>query len=128
LLEIADLSGVSDDALRQMHLDHQPAPLALADALRLYEANQQVGRLIDQVERGTRLDDSYLLTLPMLTQMPRWPSGQMLEVFDGPQLSGPSRLFGAQSGAIEARRVRRSGSPAPTCSTANCLRAFCNAG
>jgi len=101
LLEIADLSGVSDDALRQMHLDHQPAPLALADTLRLYEANQQVGRLIDQVERGTRLDDSYLLTLPMLTQMPRWPSGQMLEVFDGPQLSGPSRLFGAQSGAIE---------------------------
>lgn len=103
LLEIADVSGVSDEALRQMHLDHQPAPLALADTLRLYEADQQVGRLIDQVERGASLDDSYLLTLPMLTQMPRWPRGLILEVFDGAQLSGPSRLFGAESGSIEGQ-------------------------
>ena len=103
LLEIADVSGVSDEALRQMHLDHQPTPLVLADTLRLYEAEQQVGRLIDQVERGTSLDDSYLLTLPMLTQMPRWPSGLVLEVFDGAQLSGPSRLFGAESGLIEGQ-------------------------
>ncbi|MFW8695893.1 hypothetical protein, partial [Mesorhizobium japonicum] len=46
---------------------------------------------------------SYLLTLPMLTQMPRWPSGKILQVFDGAQLSGPSRLFGAESGLIEGQ-------------------------
>ncbi|MCU1774745.1 NEL-type E3 ubiquitin ligase domain-containing protein [Pseudomonas sp. 13B_3.2_Bac1] len=95
LLEIADVSGVSDDALRQTHLEHQPAPLALADTLRLYAADQATGRIIDQVEQGLPLDEQYLLTLPLLGEMPRWPSGRVLEVFDGPGLSGARVRYGA---------------------------------
>jgi Leucine-rich repeat (LRR) protein len=42
LLKIADVVGVSDNALRKMHLDHLPPPPELADALRLFAAD--VGR------------------------------------------------------------------------------------
>ncbi|QAX85336.1 hypothetical protein C2E19_16395 [Pseudomonas sp. DTU12.3] len=97
LLSIADLSGVSDDALRQMHLDHSPAPLALADTLRLFEADQAVSRVIENVEGGSAVDEAFLLTLPLLPQMPRWPAGRVLEVFDGPGLSGASVKHGEVS-------------------------------
>ncbi|MBT9263508.1 hypothetical protein KKQ10_01335 [Pseudomonas sp. MG-9] len=97
LLHIAEVSGIGDDALRQMHLDNAPAPLPLADALRLFETEQGVARIIDQVERATPLDEQYLLTLPLLTEMPRWPAGRVLEVFEGPDLSGASVRYGAES-------------------------------
>ncbi|MFJ2279802.1 NEL-type E3 ubiquitin ligase domain-containing protein [Pseudomonas sp. NPDC087803] len=97
LLDIADLSGVSDEALCQMHLEHQPVPLPLADTLRLYEVDQRVGRIIEQVEQGTALDDQYELTLPLLSEMPRWPRGTVIEVFDGPQLSGAVSSYGVES-------------------------------
>ncbi|WP_440972645.1 NEL-type E3 ubiquitin ligase domain-containing protein [Pseudomonas koreensis] len=97
LLQIADVSGVGDDALRQMHLDNAPAPLPLADTLRLFDTEQRVARLIDQVERSAPLDEQYLLTLPLLTEMPRWPSGRALEVFDGPDLAGASVRYGAEA-------------------------------
>ncbi|MFJ2325039.1 NEL-type E3 ubiquitin ligase domain-containing protein [Pseudomonas sp. NPDC087690] len=97
LLNIADLSGVSDDALRQMHLDHSPAPLALADTLRLFEADQAVSRIIENIEDGSTVDEPFLLTLSLLPQMPRWPTGRVLEVFDGPGLSGASVKHGDAS-------------------------------
>ncbi|WP_445178517.1 NEL-type E3 ubiquitin ligase domain-containing protein [Pseudomonas sp. McL0111] len=97
LLNIADISGVSDDALRQMHVDNSPAPLALADTLRLFETEQGVSRIIDHVERGLPLDDRYLRTLSLLTEMPRWPVGRALEVFDGQELFGTSVKYDAGS-------------------------------
>ncbi|PMQ12336.1 E3 ubiquitin-protein ligase sspH2 [Pseudomonas sp. AD21] len=97
LLNIADVSGVSDDALRQMHMDHLPVPLALADTLRLFEADQGVIRIIDQIEQGTSLDAQFLLALPLLPQMPRWPAGRVLEIFDGPDWSGASVKHGTEA-------------------------------
>ncbi|PBJ27979.1 putative E3 ubiquitin-protein ligase ipaH7.8 [Pseudomonas sp. ACN8] len=38
LLTIADASGISDNALRKMHLDHLPPPPGLADLLSAFEA------------------------------------------------------------------------------------------
>ncbi|MFJ4246711.1 NEL-type E3 ubiquitin ligase domain-containing protein [Pseudomonas sp. NPDC089741] len=106
LLNIADLSGVSDDALRQMHLDHSPAPLALADTLRLFEADQAVSRIIENIEDGSTVEEPFLLAMSLLPQMPRWPTGRVLEVFDGPGLSGASVKHGDASlfpgGALKA--------------------------
>lgn len=101
LLDIANVSGVEDNALRQMHMDNLPPPLALADTLRLFQADQGVERIIRQVEPGSPLDDQYLLVLPLLTEMPRWPRGRVLEVFEGQSLSGPSVKYGAESGFSE---------------------------
>jgi Leucine-rich repeat (LRR) protein len=101
LLKIADVSGVSDDALRQMHVDNLPPPLVLADTLRLFEADRGVARIIDQVAHGVPLDDQYLLTLPLLIEMPRWPTGRILEVYDEAGLSGEHVKYGVESASAE---------------------------
>lgn len=52
LLAIADIGGVSDNALRKMHLDNLPPPPELADALQLFEA-----------PRGTAAPDARIIKL-----------------------------------------------------------------
>jgi Leucine-rich repeat (LRR) protein len=52
LLQIADVSGISDNALRKMHRDHLPPPPELADALRLFEADAQSAPVL-KADRGS---------------------------------------------------------------------------
>ncbi|KPU60636.1 leucine rich repeat family protein [Pseudomonas fluorescens] len=48
LLQIADVSGVNDNTLRRMHMDHLPPPPELLDALRLFKADPGVTPVIEQ--------------------------------------------------------------------------------
>lgn len=96
LLTLADVSGVSENSLRKMHLDHASAPPELRDALRLFKADAQAVQMIEQLRGATPIDDRYLLALPLVTQMPRWPYDRVLEVFAGPELSGPSIRYGSE--------------------------------
>jgi Leucine-rich repeat (LRR) protein len=107
LIRAADISGVSDDALRKMHLDHASPPPQLLQAMRMLKADSDAGRVIEQL-RGTQpIDDMYLYALPLMTEMPLWPANRVLEVFDGAHLSGKSVKYGG------ARRVRGSRVRAP---------------
>ncbi|MDR9876197.1 NEL-type E3 ubiquitin ligase domain-containing protein [Pseudomonas allii] len=96
LLKIAEVSGVSDNTLRKAHLDNQPPPPELTDAMRLFEADRGVEDVISQVQSGTAVDERYLYILPLVTELPRWPTGRVLEVFDGPGLTGKSVQYGAE--------------------------------
>lgn len=96
LLKIADISNTHDGVLRQMHLDSTPPPAALADTLRLFKADQDVAQVIEQVSTGKAVDGRYLYALPMLTEMPRWPAGRVLEVFEGPGLTGNAQRYGVE--------------------------------
>ncbi|RQO59195.1 hypothetical protein DBR46_07230 [Pseudomonas sp. KBW05] len=96
LLKAADISGVEEGALRKMHLDNALPPPALTDVLRLFEADRGVEEVIEQLESAQPINGRYLFSLPLVTQMPRWPLGRVLEVFEGPQLSGPSIKYGSE--------------------------------
>jgi len=48
LLKVADVSGVNDNALRKMHMDHLPPPPELLDALRLFKADPGGAPVIKQ--------------------------------------------------------------------------------
>lgn len=96
LLKIADVSGISDNTLRKMHVDHTVAPPELQDSLRLFKADADVARVIKQLEGAQPIDDLYLYALPLITDMPRWPSGRVLEVFEGNELSGKSVKYTAR--------------------------------
>ncbi|WP_254865887.1 NEL-type E3 ubiquitin ligase domain-containing protein [Pseudomonas fluorescens] len=96
LLQIATISGTRDSALRKMHLDDAPPPPVLADTLRLFKAEQDVAHVIEQIGSGHAVDERYLYTLPLVTEMPRWPVGRVLEVFDEPSLTGPSQRYGVE--------------------------------
>ncbi|WP_426129193.1 NEL-type E3 ubiquitin ligase domain-containing protein [Pseudomonas sp. DWP1b1] len=96
LLKIAEISATSDATLRQMHLDNATPPAPLADALRLFRADQDVAQVIEQVSTGQAVDGRYLYSLPLLAEMPRWPIGRVLEVFDEPSLTGPAQRYGVE--------------------------------
>lgn len=96
LLQIADISGTSDNALRKMHLDDAPPPAALADTLRLFRADADVAQVIEQVSSGQAVDGRYLYSLPLVTELPRWPVGRVLEVFEGPGLTGTLQRYGTE--------------------------------
>ncbi|WP_080902536.1 NEL-type E3 ubiquitin ligase domain-containing protein [Pseudomonas fluorescens] len=107
LIKAADISGVSDAALRKMHVDSALPPPELTQAMRVMQADSNAALVVEQL-RGTKpIDELYLYALPLITEMPRWPANRVLEVFDGEQLSGKSVRYGS------ARRFRDVGVKAP---------------
>ncbi|RZI30215.1 NEL-type E3 ubiquitin ligase domain-containing protein [Pseudomonas orientalis] len=95
LLKVADVSGVSDSALRKMHTDLAAPPPELLDAMRLFKADAGSSQVIAQLRGSQPIDDHYLFALPLVTEMPRWPRTQVLEVFEGPELVGNSVKYGS---------------------------------
>ncbi len=95
LLKIADVSGVSDSALRKMHTDLAAPPPELLDAMRLFKADADSSQVIAQLRGSQSIDDRYLFALPLVTEMPRWPRTRVLEVFEGPELAGDSVKYGS---------------------------------
>lgn len=97
LLMLADISGVSDDALRKVHMDHLPPPPALRDAMHLFEADTGAGQIIEQLRGAQPIDERYFHALPLITQLPRWPYGRVLEIFAGPQEAAQSIQYGLEN-------------------------------
>ncbi|SDV06104.1 Leucine Rich Repeat [Pseudomonas mucidolens] len=95
LLRIADISGVSDNVLRKMHMDSLPPPPELTNTLRLFEAGQGVDEVISQIEGEQAVDGRYLYVLPLVVDLPRWPQGRGLEVFETTDLTGGSLKYGS---------------------------------
>ncbi|BBP71309.1 hypothetical protein PHLH6_33130 [Pseudomonas sp. Seg1] len=109
LLKVADISGVSDNALRKMHLDNAPPPPELQDAMRLFRADADSARVIAQLRGSQAVDSLYLYALPLVTEMPRWPASRVLQVFDGDRLTGESLTYGASPkirGAVVRAPIR----------------------
>lgn len=104
LLQAADMGGVDDGALRKMHLDNALPPPALSDALDLIKADLGVSQVLEQLEGARPINDSSLFTPSLITQMPRWPQGRIIEVFDGPQLTEPVVRYGAERRVPRSRR------------------------
>nr|WP_314564112.1 NEL-type E3 ubiquitin ligase domain-containing protein [uncultured Pseudomonas sp.] len=96
LLKIGDVSAIGDNALRKMHLDNLPPPPELADSLRLFQAEQDVDQVIGQVQGTQPIDSRYLFSLPLITELPRWPAGRVLQVFESAEKTGPSIRYGSE--------------------------------
>lgn len=96
LIKVADVSGISDNALRKMHVDHAAPPAQLSDALRLFKADTDAGQVIEQLRGTQAIDQRYLYALPLVTELPGWPRARLLEVFEGPELSGRSVKYGSE--------------------------------
>ncbi|WP_415762665.1 NEL-type E3 ubiquitin ligase domain-containing protein [Pseudomonas sp. CP4] len=96
LLMLADTSGISDNTLRKMHMDHLPPPAELRDAMRLFAADQGARQMIEQLRGAQAIDEQYLYALPLVPEMPRWPSGRVLEIVEGVGEAARSIQYGAQ--------------------------------
>lgn len=103
LEQIADTSGVSNDELRALHIDHQAPPPALSEMVRVFEVDQQADEVIGQIRQGACLDGHCQFMVPLAVEMPGWPAEEVVEVFNGPGLSGGSQRFGSASASGSTR-------------------------
>ncbi|SEM48715.1 Leucine rich repeat-containing protein [Pseudomonas sp. ok272] len=109
LLEIAEASGVDDDALRKMHIDRQSPPPLLAETLRQFRVDQQVDGMIEHLRNGTCVEGLCEYALPLIVEMPGWPREEVLEVFEGAEPWGRSQVHGTPplGGARRTIKVTR---------------------
>ncbi|WCM49068.1 NEL-type E3 ubiquitin ligase domain-containing protein [Pseudomonas sp. WJP1] len=103
LQQISQVSGVSDDALRQMHIDHQIPPPRLAQTIATFSADQQVDEFISGLRQGSRLNVAAEFAVPLTLELPNWPVEGVLEVFEGTEHWGASQRYGVTSGQHSAR-------------------------
>jgi len=96
LLMLADISGISDNALRKVHMDHLPPPAELRDAMRLFAADNGARQMIQQMRGSSAIGEQYLYALPLVPEMPRWPPGRVLEIVEDAGGAARSIQYGAQ--------------------------------
>jgi Leucine-rich repeat (LRR) protein len=107
LLAMADDAGVSDNVLRKMHLDNALPPPELVDAIQLFNAERDAELIVEQAAGAQAIDSRFLHLLPLLPDMPRWPFGRVLEVYDSPDLMGKARAYGPKRGGKAPIRISR---------------------
>lgn len=105
--QMGDISGVSDAALRQVHMEGLPAPAVLLDTIELFRVDRELEALIEQIASSKGFTHYQDEVLRVLVEMPGWPRGQELEVFDGDQMWGPSTRYGKALVERDARPIIR---------------------
>ena len=107
LEQICTVAGVSEGELRRLHVELDPPPTMLSDSIkrfRLYAEAGETGRQIIANQVSERLADN---VTRLMTDLPRWPEGRAVEIFESPDLNGPSTIIG-NIDATSARRIKLS--------------------
>ncbi|WP_327440532.1 dermonecrotic toxin domain-containing protein [Pseudomonas donghuensis] len=108
LERMADISGVSDAELRRVYSDDQPAPAALLDVRRRLEIDRLISAQIDKVRTGQGLQQGFHYPVSLLPELPRWPIGKAIELYDSAELWGQPSVYGSPAPGVNAIKVSRS--------------------
>jgi hypothetical protein len=94
LEQVLAVSGVHEDALRRMHVEHEAPPAMLVDTLNRFKLYAQAGELGQQI-LANRIPEALEQTIPaLMIELPRWPESRGIALFDGPTLEGEFYDFG----------------------------------
>lgn len=94
LEQILTVSGVKEDALRRMHVEHEAPPAMLVDAFKRFKLYAEAGELGQQI-LANRIPAGLEESIPaFMIELPRWPQSRAIALFDGPALEGASSRFG----------------------------------
>lgn len=90
LEQILTASGVHENALRRLHVEHETPPAQLADTLKRFKAHADAEACAQQI-LANRIDDEWAdYSLRLMTELRGWPSDKAIEVFGGAELTGQS--------------------------------------
>jgi hypothetical protein len=90
LEQVSVVSGVHEDVLRRLHVEHETPPASLIDTIKRFTAHADAEACAERV-LGNRIDAEWADFVPrFMTEWRGWPEGKAIEVFNGPDLSGPS--------------------------------------
>lgn len=88
LEQILTVSGIHENALRRLHVEHETPPALLTDTLKRFKAYADAEACAEQV-LANRVDREWAdLAVRFMTELSGWPEGKAIEVFEGPGLSG----------------------------------------
>ena len=105
LEHILAASGVHENVLRRLHVEHETPPALLLDTLERYKAHADADACAAHI-LANRVDEEWAGFLPrFMTEVPGWPDGKAIEIFDSPDLSGASIKEG-YADALPAETLR----------------------
>lgn len=82
LEQVRVVSGVSEDELRRVHVESEPTPAIVLDTARQFRAYADAVKVGEQV-RGAKMSSALCTyAAQMMTQLPGWPAGKAIEVFE----------------------------------------------
>ncbi|WP_419712252.1 dermonecrotic toxin domain-containing protein [Pseudomonas sp. NFX224] len=90
LEQILTVSGVHENTLRRLHVEHETPPALLDDTLKRCKAHADAEACAQQI-LDSRIDDEWAdYSLRVMTDLRGWPIDKAIEVFEGPDLTGAS--------------------------------------
>ena len=91
--QILRTSGLDHDALRAVQADNQPAPL-LDETLKRLRLHQHAAELPDKMRAGETVDHDTYWSPHAARELPGWPEGHAILVYEAADLSGDHLRFG----------------------------------
>ncbi len=90
LEQILTASGVHENVLRRLHVEHETPPALLADTLKRFKAHADAQACAEQI-LANRIGEEWAdYAVRSMTEMGGWPGDKAIEVFQGPGLKGES--------------------------------------
>jgi len=105
LEQVLTVSGVAESALRRLHVEHDSPPAMLVDTFRRFKAWGDAGEFGRQLLAKQVPQELEAFVPIFLTELPRWPEPRAVELFEGPQLTGDSVVYGDR-GAASTQKIR----------------------
>ncbi|MGH8374891.1 MAG: hypothetical protein ACRER6_06520, partial [Pseudomonas sp.] len=88
LEQILTASGVHENVLRRLHVEHETPPALLADTLERFKAHADAQACAEQI-LANRIGEEWAdYAVRSMTEMGGWPGDKAIEVFQGPGLTG----------------------------------------
>lgn len=100
LEQILTTSGVHENVLRRLHVEHETPPALLADTLTRFKAHADALAGPEQI-LANRIGEEWAdYAVRSMTEMRGWPSDKAIEVFEGPGLTGKAIKEGYAEAAV----------------------------
>lgn len=108
LEQVRQVADVSEETLRRLHVEGEPAPAILLDTLDQFRAYRGAIDIAEGIRQGSLRRELCAYAASLLVELPRWPANRAVEVFAATELSGPSVKYGnGQALAADTVRVHR---------------------
>ncbi|MEJ5060132.1 MULTISPECIES: dermonecrotic toxin domain-containing protein [unclassified Pseudomonas] len=106
--QVLTVSGVHENALRRLHVEHETPPAMLVDTLKRFTAYADAEACAEQILVNL-IGEEWAGFIPrFMTELPGWPEGKAIEVFEGPGLSGSSIKDGyADAPPVDTLQITR---------------------
>ena len=108
LERMADISWVSDAQLRRAYSDDQPAPAVLRDTLQRFEFDRLITSQTNNVRAGQGLQSGFDYPVSLLLDLPQWPMGMSVALYDSAELWGQPMVYGRAEPNATAIKLSRS--------------------